>query len=66
VHVESLALSTNRLAKFSIPLYLTLILSQVNSFLSKSTSPTPFGPKDPTHFDPSILKFRLDTATNEP
>jgi hypothetical protein len=28
--------------------------------------PAPFGPKNPTHFDPSILKFRSDTATNKP
>ena len=27
--------------------------------------PAPFGPKNPTHFDPSILKFRSDTTTNE-
>jgi len=28
--------------------------------------PAPLGPKNPTHFDPSIFKFRSDTATNGP
>jgi hypothetical protein len=28
--------------------------------------PAPFGPRNPTHFDPSIFRFRLETATKEP
>src|SRR2546421_8855655 len=28
--------------------------------------PAPLGPKKPTHFAPSIFKFRFEMATNEP
>jgi hypothetical protein len=28
--------------------------------------PAPFGPRNPTHFEPSILMLRLESATKEP
>src|SRR5438309_1897410 len=28
--------------------------------------PAPLGPRNPTHFAPSIFKFRFERATNEP
>jgi hypothetical protein len=28
--------------------------------------PAPFGPRKPTHFDPSIFRLRLDRAVKEP
>src|SRR5439155_11057163 len=34
--------------------------------LSVVVFPAPFGPKKPTHFEPSIFKERFDKARNEP
>ena len=34
--------------------------------LSVVVFPAPFGPRKPTHFAPSIFKFKLESATNEP
>jgi hypothetical protein len=28
--------------------------------------PAPFGPRNPTHFDPSIFRFRLESAVKDP
>ena len=36
------------------------------SILSVVVFPAPFGPRKPTHFEPSILSERSERAVNEP
>src|SRR5580704_15624631 len=41
------------------------LMRSVN-ILSVVVLPAPFGPRNPTHFEPSIFRLRLESAVNEP
>ena len=41
------------------------LIRSVNSF-RVVVFPAPLGPKKPTHFDPSMFRFKLSSAVNEP